>query len=364
MRELDPFSFFINHASAIDGLGGGNMSPDPRYCFHTVYEEVRPGQAHYELRLSGVRASRGELALRVHAFRPHTGENASLVAGARLDVAVDAKQDLSVSVRFAALRNVHYAFYGYFIEDSDIHADSLTVLLHEPEGEEADYVEPPRSVLALEPAEYEVRPANALIHVVTPRLSAPVSQDCTRAQIAEVTAQHGPDASLEDWAETLCLNALRTYDIIAPALEGLIVGPCSARLSQSLAASGFSMTQMDSAPLPASNSSLFADFLVCPAAAPSDTDPARRWESAKAWLGRLKIGGLGVMLLRYNPQSGPSRGGLAVDGDRITRNEIGKWALRLIADGYSVAPLAFSAPEDLFLDDEGLASFVLIVRRQ
>lgn len=363
MRELDPFSFFYNHASAIEGLGGGDMSPDPRYCFHTPYQPVRPGQASFELQLRGVRASTGELSLRVHAFRPESGENASLVAAARLHVATDGKQDLNASVRFSALRDVHYAFYGFFIEDSDMRADELKILLHEAETEE-DYIEPPMSLLAMDIAPREVRPANALIHVVTPHLANPVSQDCTLAQVEELAEGKVGELVVADWEEAVCLAALRTYGVRTPALEGLIVGPCSQALKLALGDVGFSLAHEELLPLPPSNSTLFADFMVCPGGIGADTDPESRWETVRAWFARLKIGGLGVIVVRYLPLSRPGGSAVARDAEAISRNEIGKWALRLIASGYSVAPLAFAPFEELTLDGDGLAAFALIAQRQ
>lgn len=368
MRELDPFSFFINHASAIAGFGGDNQSPDPRYCFHTPYIPVRPGPARYELKLHGVRASRGELALRVHAFRPDTGENASLVAASRLDVATQGRQDTAVSVRFSALRDVNYAFYGYFIEDSDLHADGLTVLLDESEVDAEGFIEPPRSLLALEFAPKEVRPANALIHVVTPHVSSPVSQDCTVAQLSELgeTPVHGSVniSTVSSWAEAVSLAALNTYGVTTPALEGLVIGPSSKPFDNALAQAGFLVCHEEILPPPSLASALFVDFLLCPSGLPSDVSPNEAWDIAQGWLRRLKIGGVAAMNLRYNPGADLARSSDEQDPALIGRNEISKWALRLIAEGYSVAPLSFAPPEDLALDADGRAQFALIVQRQ
>ncbi len=363
IHELNPFAFFYNHASAIEGLGGENLSPDARYCFHTPYRDVKSGAARFELKLLGVRASRGELALRVHAFRPDAGENASLVAGGRLDVAVEEQSDLAISVPFAARHGMQYAFYGYFIEDSDIHADGLTVLLHESDTEEVQ-IEAPRSVLALNAAEQDVRPANALIHVVTPRLHNPVSQDFTRLQISQLAASQPERVSADDWAEAICRNALDTHGVIAPALEGILVGRSSDALETHLNGKGFSIQRIEPTPIPLPTSPLFGDFMLWPEGIPNGIGPTERWEMARAWLGRIKIGGVGVMSLHYKPDAHPARSQAASDGPQITPNEIGKWALRLIADGYSVAPLALSAVEDLVLDDEGLARFAFVVQRQ
>src|SRR3954449_4167496 len=102
-REIEPFSFFLQHASAIPGLGGPNPGPDPNYCFHTPYHEYLPGIVIFRATLLEARASHGELALRVHAFRPESGQNASLVAGARMPLDQLGGESLDVAVRFAAL---------------------------------------------------------------------------------------------------------------------------------------------------------------------------------------------------------------------------------------------------------------------
>jgi len=364
MRDVDPFSYYFNHSSGIPGFGGDSAPPDPRYVFHTDYLDVRRGPASFELQLRGVRSTHGELALRIHAIRPGSDENASLVAGSRVNLAMGDAQDFSISLRFAAQRGVQYAFYGYFLDASDIRADDLRIGLHETEVDEEVYSEPPRSVLASDRKSRDLRPANALIHVITPHLSAPVSQDCTVGQLAEMKIPRHSDRSLGEWSETLCRNALSAYGLNFPALEGLLIGPCSDAFSAALAQSGFAMTRMAADPPPSAGSDVFADFVVWPDGLRGEIDADRRWTIFNAWLGRLKIGGLGVMAVSYRPDSVASRGGETTDTAYVSRKEIGKWALRLIANGYSVAPIAFSSLEDLVLDSDGLAHFIMIVQRQ
>lgn len=362
MRDIDPFSFFYNHASAIKGLGGPDRSPDPRYCFHTPYVEVRPGVAWFELNLSGVRASRGELALRVHAFRPESGENASLAAAGRLQVAVDEKRDLNVKVRFGALRDVKYAFYGHFLEDADLHSDSLSVTLIEPEGEAEIYIEPPRSGLAIQDEKRDARPANALIHVGPLQLNLPVSQDCSRGQILEIGATSHGTETIGLWSEAFCLSVMKAYGVAGTGIEGQIVGPVTPGFWQELAQAKLALRQMNEDPQP-QDSEIFADFLLWPSGLPIDADPDRRWKLLRTSLARLKFGGLAVIHIRYRYEEGPLHAANAVDGEHVTRNEIGKWVLRLIGEGYSVAPLGYIEGRDIIFDDDGLAAFNLIVRR-
>lgn len=362
MREIDPFAFFYNHASAIQGLGGDARSPDPRYCFHTPYVEVRPGTAWFELNLTGVRASHGDLALRVHAFRPESGENASLAAAGRVNVATDEKRDLVVKVRFGALRDVKYAFYGHFLEDGDIFADGVKVTLIEPEGDAEIYVEPPRSELAMQHEKREVRPANALIHAGAVRLDLPVSQDCGWSQLADI----GPMAEDADviacWSEAICLAAMDAYRVKGTGLEGQIVGPATLAFCDRLASAGLALRRMEEDPKP-EDADMFADFLLWPAARAPGPDPDARWKLVRTWLGRLKIGGMAVINLRYRHDPRPLNADSAVDGEFLTRNEIGKWVLRLIGEGYSVAPMAFLPSDELIIGKDGLAAFNMIVRR-
>jgi len=360
MQELDPFSYYPGHRSAIEDLGGDEPSPDPNYCFHTNYIAIRPGLAQYDLQLQQVRATRGELALRIHASGWGAADTVSLVTGAQLDVASTGPRDLAVSLRFYALPGVKYALYGYSTKDTDITADGLQVFLAEDVSQDTP-PEAPQSVMTLSQARQGAHSNNVLIHVVSHHLAAPVSQDCTIAQLAEIKSDQRSTNALDDWAEAMCLNALRINGVTVWALEGLLIGHGSDHLRLMLGEQGFSMRgYAPEAPPPPT---VFADFLVWPEGLPSDGDSAHRWGLIDAWFTRLKIGGIGVVTCRFRPND-PRLAPAHAEGDHhITQNEIGRWALLLIDKGFSVAPLAFSATEDLALDDAGLARFALIARR-
>jgi len=359
MRQVDPFSYYVEHASAIAGLGGPRRSPDPQYCFHTNYHEMPPGAAAYELRLSGVRASQGELSLRIHAYKPSTGDNASLVAGSRLYVAVDGQQDLSIRVKFFALRDVTYAFYGHFTEYSDIVADALEVVLHEPEEGSVQYIEPPVSMTYKDTGKRDVRPANVLVYDGKLNARAPVSQDFTLAQIPD--ALRGEDGQTA-WCEAVGLNALQAYGIGGAGLDVLTIGALSDEVRASLKANGFILQQFQDGHAECEEG-YFSDILLWPDSGICDDNVADHWGMVQSWLGHLKVGGLAVIGLRYRIED-ELLGMQSFDRTNLSRNEIGRWALRLIGMGYSVAPLAFAPHSDLALTDGDLAAFCLIVRRQ
>ena len=369
MREIDPFSYYSGQASAIPGFGGELPPPDAGYCFHTEYIAVRPGLASYQLRIAGVRASCGRLALRVHSHRRDRAENAKFVAGAQIDLDGRDGPELCVGVQFVALPQTQYAFYGQFVRDADIRADAVTVSLGEGAGQAHEYVEPPPSVLASPLDRQDLMPAKALLHVLSHPLGAPVSQDCTVRQMAELRADASSGHGLDDWAEALCLNALRVHGATGQALEGLLVGRCSDRFAAALregegedeGGGGHDLRVFAATPPPPENATIFGDFLVWPHALEEDGDPALRWLAVRAWFGRLKIGGIGIIACRFVPGH-PAAGG-GQPGPPITRSEIERWARRLIAEEYSVDPLVFSTYEDLQIDEEGLARFALVARR-
>lgn len=364
MREVDPFDYWESHSSAIEGLGGMERSPDPRYCFHTRYHEVREGRARFVLQMNGVRASFGELSMRVHAWKPDSDSNISLVSGARMMLHAEDDGELALPVHFAAQKGVLYALYGYLSEDSDVVAQTLKVAIDEPEDTGEQYPEPPRSVLAMETQAQETRPANALLHYGRTRIEQPVSQSCVHEQVAAFgsRAREDGDLALAQWSEAVCLNALKTYGATYSGLEGLIVGPVSADYAELLASTSSISRQAQGSP-PSRMRSDFYDFLLMPAGLGIDGGARERWEAVEDWLGRLKIGGLAALGLRYRPDVDLVGSADTADDQILSRNEIGQWALRLIGKGYSIAPMAFAPVSNLVIDDQGLAGFVMIVQR-
>lgn len=373
MRDIEAFSYWPDHASAIHGFGGHRRSPDPRYCFHTLYNDVRSGPARYVLKIKGAKASEGEISLRIHAFRPPHDTQISLVAGARLDLSNLDEDEVAVEVPFIALRDVLYAFYGYFSEYSDIQAEHVQVGLIEPdEDSAASYVEPPRSVLAQREVSHEVRPANAMIHGEAAQLTLPVSQDCTWTQLAAMLGKRRGEVqaleqdalahALAQWREDTCLHALDAYDVVQAGLDGWVLGRTDAVMKQRLDAGHFIMDYRDVPALDATSQE-FADFILWPHALDFAPDHEGRWAQVMAVLGHLKIGGMAVIGLTYRFETDLVSSSQAAEHKGLSRNEIGQWVLRLVGSGYSVAPLCFASPQDVVTDEQEMTAFALIVHR-
>jgi len=150
MRQLEPFSYFADYASAVSGFGGSEPAPDNRYCLHTQYQPLRPGRAAFRLTIKGAKATKGELSLRVHAYKPSSSGEVMLAGGGRIRLDELDSDAIDQTIRIAAAPGVHYALYGYFSEPTDLVAESVTVAIEELESaDDGDGVqETRRSALA------------------------------------------------------------------------------------------------------------------------------------------------------------------------------------------------------------------------
>jgi hypothetical protein len=92
-------------------------------------------------------------------------------------------------------------------------------------------------------------------------------------------------------------------------------------------------------------------------------DPKLRFEIFAGVLSRILIGGLGLICLRYEPDTALLSSTTASKEQRFGRNEISQWVLRLIGSGFSAAPLAFAPLDELARDPAGRAAIVLVLRR-
>jgi hypothetical protein len=362
MRQVEPFSYYVEHASAIEGFGGGASAPDPRYCFHTHYEEVRPGRVTFHLRMTGAEASAGELTLRVHGYKPGSNADISLVAGARRVLAGlgegEHAGELVLTVRFSAVQGVQYALYGFFSEPSDLRAEEIIISIDEHGPAENDGAAGGRSSkshFAATAFETSAR----LYASVTPSLHLPVSQDCTMTQLASVEASEGKDTrlspgeALTKWGAVVSLAVLKRYGMLQAGAATAVVGRWPAGLADALRAQGCRI--LDSDMCAGSH-----DFLISFALDEPTPDPAERYQLIRTTLSCVAGGGLAVFVLRYLAAPLTSADLLQF----CRRNEIEQWALRLIGLGYDVAQLAFGSGPQRVVQPDGTTPFVFIVRKR
>lgn len=354
MRAVEPFAYFPDQASAIAGFGGARPPVDPLYCLHTAYVPVQPGLTCFTLRLSDACASRGELTLRVHSYRPDGLAGVTLVAGNRLQLDRledgQAGRQIDLPVRFRAVAGVHYALYGFFSEAADLRATAISVMLEEDDASgqaQADAALPEQdSAFAIEAA-FTAR--QKLACSADQPLSLPLSRDC-RTDEAQAALVEWPGLSpIDAWTQSLCVHVLRHQGCLQPGATGLLQRE-NPRLAALLSERGCVVRHGE-----ASDAERF-DFLIIDGPPHDAADHPAHYAYLLERCSRLLRGGLAVILTSYHPGAMPG-------SDRIDRNALCQWALRLIASGYDVAQLRFSEAALLEWDREGVARFAMIVRK-
>jgi hypothetical protein len=364
-RELEPFSFFWQHASAIPGLGGADRSPDPNYCFHTPYHEYRPGIVIFRAAIIAAKARYGELAVRVHAFRPDSGLDASLVAGNRTPLDELDGSNLEIAVRVAAVPGVQYALFGYFSEPSDLEAAELSILAEELGGDSPDdFISSDTSRSLFEAISVDM--PNRLMADNPPHFAHPVSQPLTIGQLEsteyvknwrQIPVVH--DDPAWRWRQAYALQALDAYAMLRDGARGLMIASERLPVSTIIQAHGCLLTDVimggenrvrpDSNTPPLKKALLSPtdidmiggqfDFTIAISATEWFADKAAFFGFVSAALRQILRGGIAVFVFDYAVDaSGSTRDG----GFVPHRGEIEQLAMRIISHGSDVAQLSFA----------------------
>ena len=178
---LDPFAFWPDAASRIEGLGGPGPAVEADAVFHTLYTSFDPGPLSVDIIFAQLAATRGSLTLYVMAL-PEAGsiakvQSRTLVALADL-TAVGGRYRLPVMIK----RDHSYAFLGRVMDDTDAHAATLTLQTDQP----ADAPAFARKLADAKKTLFMLRPDSAGLVVDAPATLADVrSQMCTAAQFDE-----------------------------------------------------------------------------------------------------------------------------------------------------------------------------------
>jgi hypothetical protein len=251
VRLIEPFSYFPDHSSAILGLGGPNTGPDPNYCFHTHYHAYQPGLVILKVVLAGVQVSYGELAIRVHAHKPDSNLNISVVASARMPLDGLQSEKLEIALRISAIPGVLYALYGYFSEPSDLSATNLEIIAEEMIDGRENFVSAETRATPFDGGRFDF--PNRLIADHPPSFRFPVSQPCTTGQIESIEfTENWSEFATNDsntiarWSITFPLQVLKCYDFLHLGASGLLVDSRPTMIASFLADRGCAVRMLNS----------------------------------------------------------------------------------------------------------------------
>jgi hypothetical protein len=388
-RAIEPFSYFPRHASAISGLGGPDTSPDPNYCFHTHYQEFKPGVVLLRAKLSGARATEGELAVRVHAYRPNSALDVSLVAGSRTPLNGLDGSDLEIAIRVAAIPGVQYALFGYFSEPSDLVATGLSIVVDELGGDNPeDFISADTARSLFEAASVDM--PNRLLADIAPNFVYPVSQSLTVGQIESVEYRGSWPEIPEDgtavrrWRQAFALQALEAYGMLRTGASGLLVREDGLPVAAAIQAHGCSLVEIQIAHIagsrpegsdqndahrqmaPADMVNLRGqfDFAVAISSPQWFTDKAAWFNFVVAVVRQVLRGGISVILFDYAAGvTDEFDVGAAQDGFRPRKGDIEQLAMRIISHGSDVAQLSFADGTGTNRAVATVCPFGFIVRR-
>jgi hypothetical protein len=240
--ELDPFAFHVGAASRIRGLGGTGPSPDPDYAFHTPYVEAASGAAHFAIRFHNLRATSGNLVLRVHMLPIEPGGRSRMVNSERIALNRLTQQGGEITIGFEGFRDVVFAVLGLVTGDSDAQAQAVTITLDrpaDPTAERENLAEARSTAYGNTP----LQPAATLLSTTLPTLADPVTQIATAAQLREPVAggwmarlRPAGTSGVEHWRKVYTLQALRRYGMLEGGAVGLGFEPTPSGVPAALAA--------------------------------------------------------------------------------------------------------------------------------
>lgn len=361
IRIIEPFSFWPKHASALNGFGGEEPSPDAFYCFHTPYHEFKPGILLYHVRFSGAKASVGEMALRVHAYRPDTDMNAVLVAGARAPLEGLDGDDFEMTVRVLALPGVVYAIYGRFSEPSDLDVGSVEIAAEEIGGGDFEAYFSADVGRCLFASELET--PSHLLGTDEPSFADPTSQPCTIQQLEsreceELWAECADEAAdpVARWRSAFSLQVLSVYGLMQPGASGAILAPEPTPLPRIL-------SERNCLVHPFTSETLIGhfDFIVSIGLLNQATDSANLLHLVLDTLKHVLRGGLAIFIFDFEPAADAMR---AENAPFLpTVQDIQRLALQVIGHGSDVAQLRFGGLLSGDIASAAPTPFGLIMRR-
>lgn len=361
-RALDPFAFFFDQRSALAGLGGRTLASDPRYCFHTAYVPVRPGQAQFILDLSGIETAQAELNVRVMAMR--LGHDAMMIASRRLNLERLQGSNASVRLTFSASADIQYALFGFLTEPVEITAKALHVAVREIGPVQREPARQP--TLSRFAANAPSQRAGKLFTYRAPRLAKPGSQAFDLAQVSEIRAlgldrelgasgENQLEDALSLWCAALPLQAVAdagmlSNDAVVPA-HGLVIDAPDGRLASALAARGCTVAG-ENDPRPADFAVGYLD--VEPASHVGDEWGEDAMQLLDQLVSALADGGLAIAVLRF----------CARPSDASLYNVIQRIALHVIGHGHGFYQIARAPGPSPCGQDFAGSAFALMARRK
>lgn len=354
---LDPFAFWPDLSSRIEGLGGPVTGDAPDYAFHTLYLACGAASVTFEVTAEGLSAERGTLILRIHELPDFVGADARQVAIAQIQMAEMIRRGGIATLSTDTQAGHTYAILGHIHGDTHVAASALRVTATRRTPDPDDPVR--LSEFVAQPDRVDTIPQ--LVSMREPTLAAPVSQPATEGQIREWgfrewTAHLPEDTPLARWERVFVMRVLERYDVLRSGARGLALGALGDPLADLLSAAGCRLTLTTTSPidapaLPPGADALTVDpraieglagFDFCyakSACVPADVDRQEALRFIEDLLRTLRPGGLCIAILPFD--AAPRDITDPPEGTMLRRTDIERIGLMLLSRGHQVAQLCF-----------------------
>jgi hypothetical protein len=387
--ELGPFEFAPDWRSLVGGLGGAQQGPDDHYVFHTPYADFGQEEVLVTLRFDGLVATRGMIVLRVHAYSSRPGAAAYQIAYAEAPLRLIAADGGTTTLRFRPAANVLHAVLGHIYDGTDATAAGLRVTARRLSAVEAE-AEAVTDERRTSFGASTIRAVPQLMSAAAPRLATPISQPCTRPQLAEpvyaewaARMHEAPAHDSRQWGHIYILQALRSYGVLEAGAQAIGFGPDAGAIPAVLADIGCHVTMADPDAMgvevwrnpalcddatfdrnvfhrPLNRADLPDDLtgfdLLWSQRSPNDlstvTDTV---DFIHRSLACLKPGGMAVHMVSYDPLPGAEAD--AAGNPILRRGDLDRLALGLIGHGHEIAQFTYSG------GDRDPTAFGIIARR-
>lgn len=324
--EMDPFGWASSYVSRIRGLGGTQVALESAYTFKTTPLTAPSGNVSFDLKFKGLQASRGALLIEISAGQDSTWRQLKLrtVSLAELAAAGGVERITLTSDQREA-----YSVAGYIYDDTDAVAQSLSLNV---------------SVNALNSPSADLPMARVarLAGLELPSFAHPTSQTWSREQINE-QAFHSACKSLALDAVTASWSAAYIYQATCYLLGDLSgLKGFGAGISADIIANAFITKHADAIchlsldPVhwpPANN----LDFTWLIFEEPLIPVGHLFW-MINLLIDRLSPGGVLIIVFTLEHGRMPTE-----QCDVLKPGDVEIFALRLLAQGHSVAQLKFRA---------------------
>lgn len=326
--EMDPFEADPSHSSRIGGLGGGKPASETAYAFRTSPLAAPAGRVSFHLSFEGLQASSGTLLIEISGGQDSERRQLKLRTVALAELAASGGVE---HISLVSNRRQTYTVAGSIYDDTDAVAQRLSIQISvepSPVGETAEG--------------HTMARVSRLAGLNPPTFAHPSSQTWSKEQMHEPAFRSacqavGMDVAAGSWSAPYVYQAIRYLVGELSGTRGFGAGLSAEIIANAFSAQGADVIghwSLDPAHWPAANDLDFTWLIFEEPLIPA----GHLFWMINLLMDRLMPGGALALVFTFEHGRMPHE-----PCDVLKRGDVEIFALRLLAQGHSVAQLKFRA---------------------